>query len=387
MTAPLEAPIFAPKVTSAHLLDGHLSIVVFGPGEGEAIVVRLPNGDVGVVDGCCDRDDPVLELVRSLNVGRLSFVCMTHPHDDHFKGLDAILKEYSDRIDSIWENGAVTARNYESWVEWMRLRQGRRKPIGDEKMARLRKELDEPLTRIYLEMGNAMERYPNSYSALRTRMQLVAPRLVENVVFEVCAWGPREYDFLQASQKLLEWFRNRKKGDDNVPVFDPNAASGALLLRWGDSRILLAGDLLNESWSMIAPDAAEVQVVNVAHHASHKAHHDLLWEKMRPSLAIVTPFMHASGSQPPRPEDVQRLASSCRVAVTSPPKWLELNRPDWPRPTAAIQTPKVGLKSASSTPAVVASGSDDRYNAVAVSMDAKGRIVQVVLAGRARFYR
>src|SRR4051812_30004220 len=72
--------------------SGRLRIHVLGGGKGESIVLELPNGERGVVD-CYARElrgpdaNPTVQLLRSQGVNRLAFVCLTHPHDDHFRGL------------------------------------------------------------------------------------------------------------------------------------------------------------------------------------------------------------------------------------------------------------------------------------------------------------
>ena len=92
-------PLRPTRLSAEHLPKGTLSIAVFGPGKGEAIVVRLPDGSVGVVDGCREpkdtetgRGDPVRELLDRIKCPELAFVCLTHPHDDHYAGLGRLLE-------------------------------------------------------------------------------------------------------------------------------------------------------------------------------------------------------------------------------------------------------------------------------------------------------
>jgi hypothetical protein len=155
---------------------------------------------------------------------------------------------------------------------------------------------------------------------------------------------------------------------------DPNLTSGALLVKWGASAVLLAGDLLlgvdpKSGWQRGRSYVqGNVQVVNVAHHASSEAHDDVLWATMQPALAIVTPFQYANEGkkrQPPRPEQIEALARSSVVAITSPPKW------------------KSKTNVLPMTPARL---TEAKRNAVAVSLDAAGNITRFVLAGAADVY-
>lgn len=72
--------------SSAKLLEVH----VLGAGRGESIVLRLPDGGWGVVDCCAssssdESKNSTLEFLRSRNIKELEFLCLTHPHDDHYK--------------------------------------------------------------------------------------------------------------------------------------------------------------------------------------------------------------------------------------------------------------------------------------------------------------
>jgi len=91
-----------------------LGIDIIGSGFGESIVLRMPNGKVGVID-CCSRvlrasdsaarrnGNATLRYVRDkLKVDRLAFIGFSHPHEDHGRGLSHFLLEYRDHIDEIW---------------------------------------------------------------------------------------------------------------------------------------------------------------------------------------------------------------------------------------------------------------------------------------------
>jgi hypothetical protein len=95
-------------------MPANLTIHVIGSGFGETIVICLPNGKVGVID-CYSPDlalknpeeratrNPIVRFLRtSLAVDRLAFLALTHPHEDHGRGLSHILSEYKDRIDEVW---------------------------------------------------------------------------------------------------------------------------------------------------------------------------------------------------------------------------------------------------------------------------------------------
>lgn len=84
-----------------------LSIHILNAGHGDSIVLeyKTRGGTVfGVIDSnrISDQTPPALQLLRKLGAKRLSFVALTHPHADHYKGLYEILVEYRGRIDNFY---------------------------------------------------------------------------------------------------------------------------------------------------------------------------------------------------------------------------------------------------------------------------------------------
>ncbi len=159
--------------------------------------------------------------------------------------------------------------------------------------------------------------------------------------------------------------------------------------------MLLGGDLLCregsfQGWDEIHADIeGPIQVVKAAHHASLGAHHDVLLSRLKPDLTIVTPFLHAKENQPPRPDRIAELARNSVVAITAEPSWHPSSPGPWavykqPPPASALVT-SGGFPSSTLEP-VATAGPADARNAVAVSLDASGRIIGFVLAGKANVY-
>lgn len=72
--------------------------------QGDSIVIEHHHGDTrsfGVVDSNAKSGEKprALSLLKDLGASTLSFVCLTHPHRDHYRGLSHILEEYSGKID------------------------------------------------------------------------------------------------------------------------------------------------------------------------------------------------------------------------------------------------------------------------------------------------
>jgi len=378
-------PTRVDQIRPEHLEDGALSLVVFGPGRGEAMVVVLPDGRVGVVDGCREpsspgtgRGDPVREFLSALEQRarppgspfQLAFVCLTHPHDDHYAGLGRLLEAYRGRVGAVWSVPKVGDRYTEALRSYVEATRAGRNPFPDDVKVR-------GLERILVELVEA----PRHGASLRHVAQgkRLIQKLVQSEMLEVSACGPADQDVEHAQLALVEKLEELIVDGEHARGFDPNATSGALLIRWGRAGMLLGGDLLcaqgrHRGWDEVCEDIhPPVQVIKVAHHASVEAHHEDLWRRLGAALAIVTPFKGAKGSMPPRPEQIDRLARDAVVAITSVPDWAQ---------RARVPSARNGVLSSMSPPPSEA----DIRNAVAVSLDATGRLVRFVLAGKAEVY-
>ncbi len=82
----------APMASNA----GSLRIYLFGATHGESIAIQLPNGKWGVVD-CfgssltSPAQNPIHALLKRSHVDEIEFLCLTHPHVDHFNGMSQLL--------------------------------------------------------------------------------------------------------------------------------------------------------------------------------------------------------------------------------------------------------------------------------------------------------
>lgn len=403
MSSPLQATRRRVTAIGANdLTSNKLWVVVFGPGHGEAILLRLPDGRVGIVDGCRDSKEacPVTRLLRELAVQELLFVCMTHPHEDHYMGLARLLTAYKGHVEHVWHALALTdherialmksATDFYASVKIPRTQSSRARKVPLPDVASLN-GLEAVLYAIV-----AASRHPTRPAR---RRQLVVERPLLSVPigsanFVVEAWGPSDDDVLEVMARFLT-----KRGKKSTKQSDlPNMVSGSLLLQWGTSRVLLAGDLFahqhqQRGWSPAVARALQgpVQVVNVAHHASHNAHDVALWSAMSPTLALVTPFRKALRKKgrlcnPPLPRDLKRyLDEGAEVVVTTKPEWLAVGKHQ-PRPTHGLSTSSPYIASSLLQGAVAAPQPGDTDNAVAVALDACGNITDIILAGEADFY-
>lgn len=387
------------RILPLDLPVGLLHVVVYGPGAGEAVVVRLPDGEWGVVDGCGASGhggNPVADLLEAASVERLLFAALTHPHADHLWGLDEVIDRFHPR--HLWWAGETHPRFFQRYVKALR----RERSDAEHEQAHASEPppaavIDRVARSLFQSRRGATRGACAVGTALSDEKVLLRradpgagpPVLVRGIL-------PTTRSVQLSIPRIV---RRREPRVEDVPADvepdgDVNELSGALFLSWGEARALLAGDALvgprkgearGWAWCRARCLEAPVQVVKVAHHASRGAHDDDLWAHMRPSLALVTPYRQGSGTMPPQPEMLRTLLDSgASVGLTSRPAWWE-SRAHGLAGFHVSPPPLQGLPGGSRARSSRPSG--DHPGAIAASLDASGNIVRIVLAGGAALLR
>lgn len=384
-------------VEPADLPDNYLHVVVFGPGHGEAVLVRMPDGRVGVVDGCggapaaTRRGSPIFDLLDSLGEKRLLFACLTHPHRDHFGGFAELIKKHVP--EHLWWSGTQERRFFLSYIDYLK-NVGRSTPVSASTAP-----LAEDLRGVVDAIGQLTDKLPRGAQRPRAknlsdRKQILTYRMNGRVDVCIDSILPSSTGVLAAEKDALKAATGASTAARGI---DPNRISAALLITWGTTRVLLGGDALrgsvegHEGWDGLELPLEKIHVLKVPHHASVGAHSDARWAEMQPDLAIVTCVQEAARRQPPRADMLQKLLQkgSC-VALTSRPTWWSTERHQLKsQPTPWGPSPAAAGPGNPALPggAKPASAANDHENAVVVRLDDKGTIVQVQLHGAARELR
>lgn len=375
----LPEPLRVDKPLPCHFDADKLGILVFGPGRGEAIVVIFPDATIGVIDGCREPKnplgDPVSDFIRDWHRShpeinhRIRFIALTHPHDDHYAGLARLIEEHDDQIDEIWSTLPSGGHYANAYIKYVEMRAAKSDaPSTLPGLVRMHEALKKHTPRVQI-----MQRGRHDVMMLKMR--------IEERRVRVRCIAPCHNDVLLAQRDLMRSLHEASHGQTRSrPLGDPNTTSAAIVVSWGHARVLLGGDVLAQSgqyrgWEAARPSLeGPVQVVKVAHHASAGAQDWTVWQRMKPSLAIVTPFKEAKGAWPPRQAELQQLSTHSRVALTSPPAWQNK--------TSAVDISRNGAHRVQPKP----QGLPHREDAVGVCLDAQGRITKLVLAGRAGYY-
>lgn len=109
--------------------EGELAVAFLDVGQGASVVLRLPNGSVTVIDGGgskgagLDFGKIVLEpFIKRLGVEKVDKIVVTHPHPDHFKGLEYIIENYSPKMCLVgnYPESGLDEESSNDWQEFLR---------------------------------------------------------------------------------------------------------------------------------------------------------------------------------------------------------------------------------------------------------------------------
>ena len=105
------ATVFPTEVQS----NGSLIVSFIDVGQGDAILIRSPEGLSGLIDGG-EADSGIVQYLQSQGVQNLDLVVATHPHSDHIGGLIAVINTFPTA--RVVTNGEMhTTATYENFLD------------------------------------------------------------------------------------------------------------------------------------------------------------------------------------------------------------------------------------------------------------------------------
>lgn len=254
----------------ANLKDDLLYLVVFGPGFGESIVLRIPPSTWIIVDGC--RAGSVVPAAQLLSKYKAKWSCvvLTHPHLDHATGLDAIL--------DLPGSGPVgcAAPSIPNPNKWMH------SPDVDQHLR-----------------NGVME---HVVSAIRTRWANDASSCWRMQRGDTKIFDDAKITALHPDNKQVVAYKNSGG--------DPNRIATPLLVEWHSARVLLGSDVVNPDWVAVGkayPNVHEHAALKIPHHGSKAAINSAFAKKTTESrFWIATPYN--KGKKLPRFENAEGLS-------------------------------------------------------------------------------
>jgi competence protein ComEC len=214
--------------------DGRLHVTFIDVGQGDAALVRLPQGATLLVDAgglasgtAFDIGDRIVgPVLRHEGVGRLSTVVLTHGDADHIGGAPVVTREF--RPWDIWDGVPVPP---------------------SEPMRLLRDE------------------------ALSLGLRWTTVQRTDRVVFG-------EVEIAVRHPPLPDWERQDVRNDDSIVIE----------LRWRDVSFVFTGDIGREAEAAIADDfrPAPLRVIKVPHHGSITSSSERFVRALAPDVAVIS---------------------------------------------------------------------------------------------------
>lgn len=270
-----------------------LDVFIYGPGFGEAIILRWQDKGVpfgALVDGFGAHDGRWLEQrLRQLNVPELKFLVATHPHLDHIENVAKAMCLLDWPVEHFWWWGGLGQQAFIEFYNRL-ASQGGRELQGTG--AAVRDLLQE--SRIaQIERGRPRIADVGCGTPLYQRVTTSGTRLY------VRSLSPCGGPLLRFTRQVCGAIQ--RGGRIQYRHYEGNLASVSLLIEYGDAQIILCGDVQEANWLEMRQRAdlpvLRPTLVKVSHHGSRTGRIDGMWtpqgffDRRAPSsLAVVTPW-------------------------------------------------------------------------------------------------
>lgn len=268
--------------------DSPLKLHVLDVGHGDCLILEFPDGISHAIIDCNRRKesnrgfgqdyDPsepkVLTYFRSLVQDGISpiveFVCLTHPHLDHYRGFGDLLRGLINLgipIRQFWDFG-VSGKKARAIMQLAKTSEFEEQKDEIVKLLQVKYEL----IRRGMEQRILINPTKGFWKKHGVEIDVVAPHANQ---FEVYS----NYLGCKTARERQEYrlfFRRRRCLTDEkracICPADDNIISSGLLVKYGNCRLLLAGDIPNCSWRGVLGRSDQINpschCIKVSHHGS-----------------------------------------------------------------------------------------------------------------------
>lgn len=222
--------------------QGRMKIHFIDVGQGDCTLLQTPDNRNILVDaGGKDTAEDVVQYLKRQGVSRIDLLVITHPHDDHIGGLPRVLEEFG--VSMVVDTGS---------------------PHGSETYRKILENID--ARRI-------------DYRLAKEWPSLQISRCIS---FDII-WPPEGY---------------APDGNDAL-----NNSSIVIRVKYGETSLLLAGDIQSEAEDFLLADRQDFQstILKVAHHGSDDSTSNEFLQVVQPEYAVVSvgidnPYGHPSSA-------------------------------------------------------------------------------------------
>jgi len=289
--------------------ESHLSIFLIGCGYGESIVLKWGNDRFGVVDCYSHRtgesdfpkiSNPTISLLKKLNASQLEFLAVTHPHEDHVRGLVDLMKNFGDgrkikQYILFPSFDSASLYNLNLGIAKLRLRTSFEQ-LFDEPAGTSANEFNK-FCRMLRNLGHGID------DKIRRCNSIDDVELGDGLKLK--SLGPGEKFQNRYGRHLNESLENlSSKG---IKSIDHNMICPIFLFSFGKSGILLGADRERGPWKDCLDNlkkfvkGLKVKFVKVSHHGSSNGYCEGLYGCLTPKfIAGLTPFDRTSNPLPQR---------------------------------------------------------------------------------------
>ena len=270
-----------------------LGLHVINAGYGESIVLEMPGNRWGVIDCYAELNkpdlNPTLGFLRERSVRRLEFLALTHPHADHYHGLKDLLDHL--QVAAFWWFDGVSSLDLARLVNGLR---GEAYETGDRRRQHSARYLDQIFRTVIKrrEEGTLLGKQMSDFKPLYPLPFGGAHRPEAVQIHALAPYTDTKQRYQEELHKCFENEALRRK----LPALDQNQISAALLVEFGETRLILGGDVEKESWEevlkYVAPSRLNAHAVKVSHHGSRNGYCTGLWPLFcagGKTVAIITP--------------------------------------------------------------------------------------------------
>ncbi|MDE0684333.1 MAG: MBL fold metallo-hydrolase [Candidatus Poribacteria bacterium] len=303
-----------------------MEVTLVGPGYGECIILHIGNGSWVIVDSCLSADSRPAALAYFQDLGLnpsevVRLIVATHWHDDHIRGMGKLVE--------VCNNAMFCCASALRKQEFLAM-------------------MDATASRPMSQVGSGMQEFYKVRSLLEERFSKPVFAIANRRIFsqdncEIWSLSPfdKEVDsFLQGIDHLRPQARETKR---RIPTLTPNKVAVVLLIKIGNTAVLLGADLEGSGWLEIldAPErpSCKASFFKVPHHGSQNAHEDRVWNEMLHSdpIAALTPWRRGGRSLPTE-SDVKRVLSFTRKAYATAPRDISSHKPARNRNRTVVRT-------------------------------------------------
>lgn len=302
-----------------------LEIHVFGGAIGESIVLGLPGRrwaiiDVYLSDLLNPSANPVIAFLEQRGVKDLQFLCLTHPHSDHVRGISHLIKHY--RVRRFLGFGSLPPQKLYNQI--VKVLKTKAKRLHDNS---LEEEIASELLDTLDLINQKVKRREMSHDPVSVGYRAWDEELEpEKLRLRITAIAPSGRSISVYNAQLSACFDKSMRGKilaDQIEGVEHNAISSAFIVEYGSQRLILGGDVEASGWEdVIRRSPGEfhllADLIKVSHHGSENGYCAGLWEQhlspRKKAVAVVTAF---SPKALPGPKGVAFIQGNCRRLVTT----------------------------------------------------------------------